>query len=108
MRVVQVANFYGPRSGGLRTAVDRLGAEYTAAGRCAGNHQEDVMARRGVLGAEAVDGCAQTAGARSVEVRDLDDAHARIRPAARVWSTTRRGSPAEERVNSRQDRWSPN
>src|SRR6476619_549627 len=32
MRVVQVANFYGPRSGGLRTAVDRLGAEYTAAG----------------------------------------------------------------------------
>ncbi|MBV9515065.1 MAG: glycosyltransferase [Mycobacteriaceae bacterium] len=32
MRVVQVANFYGPRSGGLRTAVDRLGAEYFAAG----------------------------------------------------------------------------
>lgn len=32
MRVVQVANFYGPRSGGLRTAVDRLGAEYAAAG----------------------------------------------------------------------------
>ena len=31
MRVVQVANFYGPRSGGLRTAVDRLGAEYCAA-----------------------------------------------------------------------------
>jgi alpha-1,6-mannosyltransferase len=32
MRVVQVANFYGPRSGGLRTAVDRLGAEYCPAG----------------------------------------------------------------------------
>jgi alpha-1,6-mannosyltransferase len=32
MRVVQVANFYGPRSGGLRTAVDRLGAEYCAIG----------------------------------------------------------------------------
>ncbi len=32
MRVVQVANFYGPRSGGLRTAVDRLGAEYCEAG----------------------------------------------------------------------------
>ncbi len=29
---MQVANFYGPRSGGLRTAVDRLGAEYCAAG----------------------------------------------------------------------------
>lgn len=27
-----MANFYGPRSGGLRTAVDRLGAEYCAAG----------------------------------------------------------------------------
>lgn len=34
MRVVQVANFYGPRSGGLRTAVDRLGAEY-----CARDHE---------------------------------------------------------------------
>lgn len=32
MKVVQVANFYGPRSGGLRTAIDRLGAEYSAAG----------------------------------------------------------------------------
>ncbi|MGV0789819.1 glycosyltransferase [Mycolicibacterium sp. XJ2] len=32
MRVVQIANFYGPRSGGLRTAVDRLGAEYRAIG----------------------------------------------------------------------------
>ena len=32
MRVVQVANFYGPRSGGLRTAIDRLGVEYCAAG----------------------------------------------------------------------------
>ncbi|CAM3023100.1 alpha-(1-2)-phosphatidylinositol mannosyltransferase [Mycobacterium intermedium] len=32
MRIVQVANFYGPRSGGLRTAVDRLGAEYCARG----------------------------------------------------------------------------
>jgi alpha-1,6-mannosyltransferase len=32
MRVVQVANFYGPRSGGLRTAVDRLGAEYSSRG----------------------------------------------------------------------------
>jgi alpha-1,6-mannosyltransferase len=29
---VQVANFYGPRSGGLRTAIDRLGAEYCRAG----------------------------------------------------------------------------
>ncbi|OZD08413.1 glycosyltransferase family 1 protein [Rhodococcus sp. 06-156-3C] len=32
VRIVQLANFYGPRSGGLRTAVDQLGAGYTAAG----------------------------------------------------------------------------
>ncbi|MBY4127264.1 glycosyltransferase [Rhodococcus fascians] len=32
MRIVQVANFYGPRSGGVRTAVDQLGSGYVAAG----------------------------------------------------------------------------
>ncbi|WP_072804889.1 glycosyltransferase [Rhodococcoides yunnanense] len=32
MRIVQLANFYGPRSGGLRTAVDQLGAGYSARG----------------------------------------------------------------------------
>ncbi|MGB3773110.1 MAG: glycosyltransferase [Rhodococcus sp. (in: high G+C Gram-positive bacteria)] len=32
MRIVQVANFYGPRSGGLRTAVDQFGAGYAARG----------------------------------------------------------------------------
>jgi len=32
MRIVQVAGFYGPQSGGLRTCVDALGAGYLAAG----------------------------------------------------------------------------
>ncbi|AHI01663.1 glycosyltransferase family 1 protein [Kutzneria viridogrisea] len=32
MRVVQLANFYGPRSGGLRTALHHLGAGYARAG----------------------------------------------------------------------------
>jgi alpha-1,6-mannosyltransferase len=32
VRIVQLANFYGTRSGGLRTAVDRWGAGYVAAG----------------------------------------------------------------------------
>jgi len=32
MRIVQVAGFYGPQSGGLRTCVDALGAGYQAAG----------------------------------------------------------------------------
>lgn len=35
MHIVQVANFHGPRSGGLKTALDELGTRYTAAGhRC--------------------------------------------------------------------------
>ncbi len=32
MRIVQLANFYGPRSGGLRTALHHLGAGYGARG----------------------------------------------------------------------------
>ena len=53
MRVVQVANFYGPRSGGLRTAVDRLGAEYCAAGHevfliVPGRHAEHAHLSTGV------------------------------------------------------------
>jgi alpha-1,6-mannosyltransferase len=32
MRIVQLANFYGPRSGGLRTALHHLGAGYVARG----------------------------------------------------------------------------
>lgn len=32
MRIVQLANFYGPRSGGLRTALHHLGAGYVANG----------------------------------------------------------------------------
>jgi alpha-1,6-mannosyltransferase len=32
VRIVQLANFYGPTSGGLRTTVDALGAGYTSAG----------------------------------------------------------------------------
>ena len=53
MRVVQVANFYGPRSGGLRTAIDRLGAEYCAAGHdvfliVPGQHPDWVELQSGV------------------------------------------------------------
>src|SRR6201984_2531727 len=54
MRVVQVANFYGPRSGGLRTAVDRLGAGYCAAGHevfliVPGRHAEQIQLSTGVV-----------------------------------------------------------
>lgn len=52
--MVQVANFYGPRSGGLRTAVDRLGAEYRHAGNevflvVPGPHRERVELPSGVV-----------------------------------------------------------
>jgi glycosyltransferase involved in cell wall biosynthesis len=54
MRVAQVANFYGPRSGGLRTAVDRLGAEYCATGHevfliVPGRYAERTQMRTGVV-----------------------------------------------------------
>jgi alpha-1,6-mannosyltransferase len=54
MRVVQVANFYGPHSGGLRTAVDRLGAEYCATGHevfliVPGPHAERNVLHTGVV-----------------------------------------------------------
>ena len=32
MRIVQLANFYGPTSGGQRTAIDRIGRGYAEAG----------------------------------------------------------------------------
>ncbi|HEX8864214.1 MAG TPA: alpha-(1-2)-phosphatidylinositol mannosyltransferase, partial [Lentzea sp.] len=32
MRIVQLANFYGPKSGGLRTALHHLGTGYVSAG----------------------------------------------------------------------------
>lgn len=54
MRVVQVANFYGPRSGGLRTAIDRLGAEYCARGHdvflvVPGSRAERILLPTGVI-----------------------------------------------------------
>jgi alpha-1,6-mannosyltransferase len=54
MRVVQVANFYGPRSGGLRTAVDRLGAEYCAAGHDVFLIVPGATASRTVLGSGVI------------------------------------------------------
>ena len=54
MRVVQVANFYGPRSGGLRTAIDRLGAEYRTLGHevfllVPGPHADRIRLHTGVV-----------------------------------------------------------
>ncbi|MGH4014039.1 MAG: glycosyltransferase [Pseudonocardiaceae bacterium] len=53
MRIVQLANFYGPRSGGLRTALHHLGAGYVAHGHqvvlvVPGHRRTDEMMASGV------------------------------------------------------------
>ncbi|TWS19316.1 glycosyltransferase family 1 protein [Tsukamurella asaccharolytica] len=53
MHIVQLANFYGPRSGGLRTAVDQLGAGYVDRGHAvtlvvAGRAHDDEVLDSGV------------------------------------------------------------
>lgn len=53
MRIVQLANFYGSRSGGLRTAVDRWGAGYVSAGHevvlvVPGSHPHEELLPSGV------------------------------------------------------------
>jgi alpha-1,6-mannosyltransferase len=88
MRVVQVANFYGPRSGGLRTAVDRLGAEYRAAGHdvfliVPGRRQDVTTLATGVqrisLPAPLIP---FTGGYRAVSPRPVGALLARLRPDA--------------------------
>lgn len=73
MRIVQLANFYGPRSGGLRTALHHLGAGYVAAGHevtlvVPGRHRDDEWLPSGVrritLPAPAIPG---TGGYRAVD-----------------------------------------
>lgn len=58
MRIAQLANFYGPRSGGLRTALHHLGAGYVARGH------EVVLVVPGAYGADEVLG----SGIRRVNV----------------------------------------
>lgn len=49
MHIVQVANFYGPRSGGLRTAVDQLGQGYNDRGHTVSVIVPGARAREEVL-----------------------------------------------------------
>lgn len=86
MRIVQLANFYGPRSGGLRTAVDRLGAGYVA-----GGHEVTLI----VPGASATEETLSsgvlritlparsipwTGGYRAIDPRTVTDVTAGLRP----------------------------
>ncbi|MCZ0731419.1 glycosyltransferase [Mycolicibacterium iranicum] len=88
MRVVQVANFYGPRSGGLRTAVDRLGAEYCAAGHkvfliVPGRHHEWTTLPSGVVRVSLPARLIPfTGGYRAVHPRPVTDLLEQLRPDA--------------------------
>lgn len=88
MRVVQVANFYGPRSGGLRTAVDRLGAEYCASGHevyliVPGSHAQTTTLPSGVIrmSLPAMQ-IPFTAGYRAVSPRPVTSLLEELRPDA--------------------------
>ncbi|WP_062795642.1 glycosyltransferase [Williamsia muralis] len=88
MRVVQVANFYGPRSGGLRTAVDQLGAGYCAAGHDVTLivpgplHTEEKLASGVVRITVPAPRVAFTGGYRVARMRPVVDVAAAMRPDA--------------------------
>ncbi|MEV0244991.1 glycosyltransferase [Nocardia sp. NPDC050712] len=86
MRIVQLANFYGPRSGGLRTALHHLGAGYVAAGHevvlivPGARRTEEILpsgALRITLPALPIPG---TGGYRAADPRRVADVLAGLRP----------------------------
>lgn len=88
MRIVQLANFYGPRSGGLRTALHHLGAGYVDSGHevvlivPGARRAEDVLPSgvvRITLPALAVPG---TGGYRLADPRRVADALTGLAPDA--------------------------
>jgi alpha-1,6-mannosyltransferase len=88
VHIVQLANFYGPRSGGLRTALHHLGAGYVTRGHTVtlvvpgGRYTDDPLAsgvRRITLAAPALPG---TGGYRAVDPWRVRRLLARLRPDA--------------------------
>ncbi|TLF74795.1 glycosyltransferase [Nocardia cyriacigeorgica] len=86
MRIVQLANFYGPRSGGLRTALHHLGEGYVAAGHevvliVPGARRGEELLPTGVvritLPALAIPG---TGGYRAADPRRVADVLGGLRP----------------------------
>ncbi|MBF6287367.1 glycosyltransferase [Nocardia cyriacigeorgica] len=86
MRIVQLANFYGPRSGGLRTALHHLGEGYVAAGHevvliVPGPRRGEELLPTGVmritLPALAIPG---TGGYRAADPRRVADVLGGLRP----------------------------
>ncbi|HXV91649.1 MAG TPA: glycosyltransferase, partial [Pseudonocardia sp.] len=88
MRIVQLANFYGPRSGGLRTALHHLGRGYAARGheavlvvpgRRGGDERLDGGVRRITVAAPGLPG---TGGYRAVDPWRVQRLLERLRPDA--------------------------
>ena len=88
MRIIQVANFYGPRSGGLRTALHHLGAGYVGHGHevvlvVPGSRRTEELLSNGVLRitvpAMAIPG---TGGYRAANPRRIEDVLSGLRPDA--------------------------
>lgn len=88
MRIAQLANFYGPRSGGLRTALHHLGAGYVARGHevvlvVPGVRSADEMLGSGIrritIGAPRLPG---TGGYRAVDPWRVQRLLAGLRPDA--------------------------
>lgn len=86
VRITQVANFYGPRSGGLRTAVDQLGHGYVQRGHqvslvVPGRHPAEEMLPSGVhritVAAPSIPG---TGGYRVADPRRVTDVLRGLRP----------------------------
>ncbi|MEU7763957.1 glycosyltransferase [Nocardia sp. NPDC049190] len=86
MRIVQLANFYGPRSGGLRTALHHLGEGYVAAGHqvvliVPGPQRAEEMLTTGVVRitvpALAIP---RTGGYRAADPRQVADVVGGLRP----------------------------
>lgn len=86
VRIVQLANFYGPRSGGLRTALHHLGAGYAAAGHevvlvVPGSRWSEQVLPGGVLRVSLPAlGIPWTGGYRAADPRRVADVLTGIRP----------------------------
>ncbi|GAB4586146.1 glycosyltransferase [Nocardia sp. IFM 10818] len=88
MRIVQLANFYGPRSGGLRTALHHLGEGYVAAGHevvliVPGPRRGEELLPSGVLRITVpAPAIPLTGGYRAADPRRVADVLAGLRPDA--------------------------
>ncbi|WP_067687334.1 glycosyltransferase [Nocardia jejuensis] len=86
MRIVQLANFYGPRSGGLRTALHHLGQGYVAAGHevvliVPGPRRAEELLPSGVLRITVpAPAIAWTGGYRAAHPRRVADILSGLRP----------------------------